>query len=146
MGELVFLVVALGEGDEDAAVVDARGHPHGGAGELGGDLVVAPCVDAPLRTVVPVRRDRRVVRGLFGEEGYSDGFLGLGRFIAAGLEGVDCRLRRGFGRVDYGRGGGFDLPGALDVSSCSVNCRSQGCRVTQECAGMSTNPEKLPQR
>lgn len=113
MNELVFLVIPLGERDEDATVVDARDYTDGGACEFCGDLIVASCVNAPFGTVIPVGRDRGVVRRLFGEEGYPNRFLSGG--VVGALDRIDGRLGRSFGRVSYRGGGGVDFPVALKM-------------------------------
>jgi hypothetical protein len=52
--ELVFFIVAFGQVDEDAFVIDAGGDTDGCAGELRGELVVAPRAQAEGGAVVPV--------------------------------------------------------------------------------------------
>ena len=69
VSQLIRLVVAALDGDEDAQVVLAGHHLDGGARELGRDLVVAPGVQAAIWTANVKGADGRVVRCLLGKVG-----------------------------------------------------------------------------
>lgn len=70
---MVLLVSSVLQCDVQALVVVARNNLDIGATELGGYLVVTSCNYASRGTLDPVGRDWRVVGGLFGNVGYSNG-------------------------------------------------------------------------
>jgi hypothetical protein len=67
MSQLVLFVVPVLQRDEDAEVVCASHHAYACSGELGTELVVAPCADAFLGALDVEGGDGWVVGGLFGE-------------------------------------------------------------------------------
>lgn len=71
MCELVFFIVSVLESDEDAEVVSASYNAHTCPGELGAQLVVAPCGDSFLWTIDVEGRDWRMVGSLLGQVGDS---------------------------------------------------------------------------
>jgi hypothetical protein len=82
MCELVCLVVAFLEGNEDAKIVLARGDSDGRASEFGTYLVIAPRMDALFGTADVESANGRMVGGLLGEVGYPDGAArGVGRCL-----------------------------------------------------------------
>lgn len=76
MFELVSLVVPLLKTNEDAEIVLAGVDANTGASELGRDLVEASGSKAAFGTVDGIGANGWVMRGLFGEIGYSDRFRG----------------------------------------------------------------------
>lgn len=67
MCQLVLLVVALLQCDEDAQVVSARNDANACASEFGAELVESFGLDTLLRAVDIEGGDRRVMRRLLGE-------------------------------------------------------------------------------
>ena len=126
MCELVFLIISLLEGDEDAQVVLPRCHFDTGTGEFGRYLVKSPGSDTLLRAVDVEGGNGRVVGGLFGEVGDSDSLAVAGHAVGA-ARGSRVRCLQGGVRV-------FDLPVTLQVSVlvCNTLCK--------------TYPEELAQR
>lgn len=96
VGELVRLVVAAFDGDEDAQVVLAGHHLDGRTRELGRDLVEAPSAQALLRAADIEGADGRVVRGLLGQVRDAHG---LGR-VRGHLRDGDGRGRVGAARPE----------------------------------------------
>ena len=74
MRQLVLLITAVVERDEDAMIEIAGHHTNRCAGELCTQLVEAPSGNPPSWALDVVSRDRWVVRSLFCQEGDSDGF------------------------------------------------------------------------
>ena len=74
MRQLVLLITAVMERDEDAMIEVAGHDTNRCACELCTKLVEAPGRNPPSWALDVVSRDRWVVRGLFCQEGDSDGF------------------------------------------------------------------------
>jgi len=108
---VIFLISPVLQRDVQALVMVAGDDLDIGTAEFGGYLIITSCNDPSGWTLDPISRDRRVMRGLLGDVGYSN------RVSLIRFQGVCRRLRRCVRGGRY-RGGIFlDLPVALSLSA-----------------------------